>query len=94
MPIRWDPSPVREALDAAEAALKEAEPALLRAVATIQSAVADPDLPGYMVESLKNLPRHIQDFYKSSRQDLRLARDRIPDSPVARTKTRSAPSLF
>jgi hypothetical protein len=94
MPIRWNPQPIRVALDQVEALLQEVSQMLEDIIQLVDQAAATPDLPTYMSESLKNIPRHAQEFRKSIEQDIRLARERIPDSPVVRTKTQSGPSLF
>ena len=94
MPIRWTHRAVREALDQADALLQELVPLLEDLVQLIKKAAATPDLPTYMSESLNNIPRHTQNFRKSLEQDIRLARERIPNSPVARSKGQGGQSLF
>ena len=94
MPIRWNPTPIKEALDASEAAFKEAEPFLLRAAGAAQNATGQANLPTYMSEDLKSIARDLQDMARRFRQNIDRARKAIPDSPVSRTKPQEGPTLF
>ena len=94
MPIRWNPEPVKEALNRVEALLGEATPFLLDTVREVEKGVATPNLPTYMSERLKTLARDVEEFGKRCERNIRLAREQIPKSPVAQNRKQDGPSLF
>jgi len=94
MPIRWNPEPVKEALDHIEALLGEVTPFFLDMVREVEKGVATPNLPTYMSERLKTLARNVEEFQKRCERDMRLAREQIPSSPVSQKRPQDGPSLF
>ena len=94
MPIRWDPTPIKEALDACEAAFKEAEPCLLKAAGVAQDATGQAKLPQYMTEDLKSIVRDLQDMARRFRQNIERARKAIPNTAVAKTRRQDGPKLL
>ena len=94
MPIRWNPTPIKAALDASEATFKEAEPFLLKASGAAQNATGEANLPQYMTEDLKSIVRDLQDMARRSRQNIERARKAIPNTAVAKTRRQDGPKLL
>lgn len=95
MPIKWDPTPVREALEQMETLLQEAYPALEAAAKEGKAAAALPDLPQYVTQPLTSLVDNLQYAVDRCRRQLEEFRRRLPAARVARSvATRDRPGLF
>ncbi len=95
MPIKWDPTPVREALERMDTLLQEAYPALGAAAKEGKTAAEIPGLPQYVTQPLTSLVDNLQYAVDRCRRQLEDSRRRLPAAPVARSvATRDRPGLF
>jgi hypothetical protein len=95
MPIKWDPTLVREALDRMDALLQEAYPALEAASKEGKTAAEIPGLPQYVTQPLGSLVDNLRYAVDRCRRQLEDSRRRLPTVRLARSvATRDRPGLF